>query len=222
MKISNLKTLWSRFLADRSGITGLETAIVLIAFVVVAAVFAFTVLTTGLFTSEKAKETALAGVATTSSSLVIKGSIIAGDPDDNDDVDYLRLKLATATGVEQVLLDPDQLVVTYTDDNNVVLLQNGATELGGATQDPATINDDIDTCVAEPTAVFCMYRDGGNNVLDPGEVWEMAITLDHLAAAGGALKANSKFMVEVLPQDGAALIFERRTPLDITPIMNLD
>ena len=155
-------------------------------------------------------------------SLAINEFIIAGDTNDDDDVDYLRLKLATATGVEQVLLDPDQLVVTYTDDNNVVLLQNGATELGGATQDPATINDDIDTCVAEPTAVFCMYRDGGNNVLDPGEVWEMAITLDHLAAAGGALKANSKFMVEVLPQDGAALIFERRTPLDITPIMNLD
>ena len=39
---------------DQSGITGLETAIGLIAFVVVAAVFAFTVLTTGLFTSEKA------------------------------------------------------------------------------------------------------------------------------------------------------------------------
>ena len=68
---------FSRFCKDRSGITGLETAIVLIAFVVVAAVFAFTVLTTGLFTSEKAKETALAGVATTSSSMTIKGNIIA-------------------------------------------------------------------------------------------------------------------------------------------------
>ena len=71
-----LKKTFSRFYKDRSGITGLETAIVLIAFVVVAAVFAFTVLTTGLFTSEKAKETALAGVATTSSSMTIKGNIM--------------------------------------------------------------------------------------------------------------------------------------------------
>ena len=77
MNVKSLKTLYSRFRKEQSGITGLETAIVLIAFVVVAAVFAFTVLTTGLFTSEKAKETALAGVATTSSSLVIKGAIIA-------------------------------------------------------------------------------------------------------------------------------------------------
>ena len=34
------------------GITGLETAIILIAFVVVASVFAFTVLSTGIFSSE--------------------------------------------------------------------------------------------------------------------------------------------------------------------------
>ena len=58
-------------LLDQRGITGLETAIVLIAFVVVAAVFAFTVLTTGLFTSEKAKETALAGVAASSATLAV-------------------------------------------------------------------------------------------------------------------------------------------------------
>ena len=43
-----------KLVREERGITGLETAIVLIAFVVVAAVFAFTVLTTGLFTSEKA------------------------------------------------------------------------------------------------------------------------------------------------------------------------
>ena len=38
---------------DQRGITDLETAIVLIAFVVVASVFAFAVLSTGLLASEK-------------------------------------------------------------------------------------------------------------------------------------------------------------------------
>ncbi|HIM78888.1 MAG TPA: flagellin, partial [Dehalococcoidia bacterium] len=46
---------------DQRGITGLETAIVLIAFVVVASVFAFAVLSTGLLSSEKSKETVLGG-----------------------------------------------------------------------------------------------------------------------------------------------------------------
>jgi len=40
---------------NQRGITGLETAIILIAFVVVASVFAFTVLSTGIFASERSK-----------------------------------------------------------------------------------------------------------------------------------------------------------------------
>ena len=39
------------------GMTGLETAIILIAFVTVAAVFAYAVLSAGLFSSERSKET---------------------------------------------------------------------------------------------------------------------------------------------------------------------
>lgn len=45
----------------RCGITGLATAVVLIAFVVVAAVFAFTVLSVGIFYPERSKETVYSG-----------------------------------------------------------------------------------------------------------------------------------------------------------------
>ena len=44
-----------RLAGGQRGITGLETAIVLIAFVVVSSVFAFAALSTGLFSSDKAK-----------------------------------------------------------------------------------------------------------------------------------------------------------------------
>jgi flagellin FlaB len=211
MNVRSLKTLCSRFRREQSGITGLETAIVLIAFVVVAAVFAFTVLTTGLFTSEKAKETALAGVATTSSSLVIKGAIIAHG-DGAGAVDYLRVKVATATGVEAVLFNPTDVLLTYTDPNNVVLLA----------ADPIIITDDasITACVAVVAPVWCLRNAGNlNPIIDPGEVMELIITLDHL---GAALGINTQFVVEIIPQDGAVLKFERRTPLDITTVMNLD
>ena len=46
-----------RTMRDQRGVTGLETAIILIAFVVVASVFAFTVLSTGIFSAERGKET---------------------------------------------------------------------------------------------------------------------------------------------------------------------
>ena len=76
--IKRIQKCVRRLVGDQNGITGLETAIVLIAFVVVAAVFAFTVLTTGLFTSEKAKETTMAGVTSANSSLELVGGVIAG------------------------------------------------------------------------------------------------------------------------------------------------
>ena len=60
---------------DSRGITGLETAIVLIAFVVVSSVFAFAALTTGLFSSDKSKETIQAGLGEARGTLEVKGGL---------------------------------------------------------------------------------------------------------------------------------------------------
>jgi flagellin FlaB len=54
---------------SQKGITGLETAIIMIAFVAVASVFAFTVLSTGIFASERSKETVFAGIEEAQSSI---------------------------------------------------------------------------------------------------------------------------------------------------------
>ena len=60
---------------DQRGITGLETAIVLIAFVVVSSVFAFAALSTGLFSSDKSKETISAGLAEARGTLEVRGGL---------------------------------------------------------------------------------------------------------------------------------------------------
>ena len=67
-----------RLAADQRGITGLETAIVLIAFVVVASVFAFTVLSTGLFTSKEAEKASRAAITSAEATMVRVGSVVAG------------------------------------------------------------------------------------------------------------------------------------------------
>ena len=59
------------------GVTGLETAIILIAFVVVASVFAFTVLSTGIFSSQRGKETLYAGLKEAQGSLDAQGAVVA-------------------------------------------------------------------------------------------------------------------------------------------------
>lgn len=79
-KVSSWGRLFSpvRSLAnDQRGVTGLETAIILIAFVVVASVFAFTVLSTGIFSAERGKETIHAGLSQARSSIQMKGSVVA-------------------------------------------------------------------------------------------------------------------------------------------------
>ena len=70
----NAKSMLGRVAKGREGITGLETAIVLIAFVVVSSVFAFAALSTGLFSSDKAKETIQAGLSEARGSLEIRGA----------------------------------------------------------------------------------------------------------------------------------------------------
>jgi flagellin-like protein len=62
---------------SQKGITGLETAIVLIAFVVVASVFAFTILSAGVFSSEANKQTIHAGLKETRTRLSQQGSAFA-------------------------------------------------------------------------------------------------------------------------------------------------
>ena len=67
---------------SQKGITGLETAIILIAFVVVAAVFAYTVLSAGLFATEKSQQAVYSGLSETQSTLEIRGSVVAYKGDD--------------------------------------------------------------------------------------------------------------------------------------------
>ena len=61
---------------DRNeGFTGLEAAIVLIAFVVVAAVFSYVVLGAGFFTTQKSQEAVYTAVDMSSSSMEIIGDV---------------------------------------------------------------------------------------------------------------------------------------------------
>jgi len=70
---------WNRFRSDQKGITGLETAIILIAFVVVASVFAYTILSAGIYSSEKGKEAIHSGLSTAGASIQLSGPVLARD-----------------------------------------------------------------------------------------------------------------------------------------------
>ena len=97
-----LKRFFKRTHASQKGITGLETAIILIAFVVVAAVFAYTVLSAGLFGSQESSEAIYSGLQETQSTLEIKGSVIGFESDAAGTLGHVKFTLANAIGGEAI------------------------------------------------------------------------------------------------------------------------
>ena len=211
-----------RIAIDQAGITGLETAIVLIAFIVVAAVFAFTVLTTGLFTTEKAKQTAQAGVGETQSTLTLKGSVIATATtedcpgDEAICVKTISFKLGQAAGSDPVDLEPSRTLITYSDANNQeigVYASDGDRPYTGAGVMDAL--EDAD----DPVNWGNRWLLGAGETVDSGEIVEFTLNVLDM---GAGIEANREFHIEVIPAQGAVIPVVRITPLELKTAMDLN
>ncbi len=182
---------------NQRGITGLETAIVLIAFVVVSSVFAFAALSTGMFSSDKARETIRAGLAQTRSSMELKGSVI-GTADVVGTAGVLKtidFHVTQSAGGGDVDLTPGTMIVKYTDDVQAKLFSStsGLTVTGVGSAD-------------------------SDNLLERNEVYKISlIGLESLSAGNDdlttALGIDTTFTLEVIPIKGAVLHIERTTPI---------
>jgi flagellin FlaB len=181
---------------DESGITGLETAIILIAFVVVAAVFAFVVLSTGLFSSERSKESVYAGLAKTRGTMELSSGIVARSNAGLTQIDTIEFDLVLAAAGDQVNLDPtatsNRTVISYIDSTTVV------------------------PDVAYTTAVI---TGNTNAMLEQGEL--IRVTVD-IAAAGATVGPNALFTLEIKPPTGSYLVVQRSAPPALLPIIQLN
>ena len=227
------------------GITGLETAIILIAFVVVASVFAFTVLSTGIFSSERSKETVFAGLDEVRSSLEPRGSVIAYKgqfPDGLTDSIYkVVFTVSNAVQGEAVNLTPPYIVGNDGDDPDIV---------SGAQYRMIVSYADNNQFINDlPWTVSFPGFDNGDNLLDAGEKAEITVWLadrvttvanatdsggidimDGSSGDGGesgisststAPGVNDSWTLEVKPERGATLNIERTLPGRLDTIMDL-
>jgi flagellin FlaB len=173
------------------GITGLETAIILIAFVVVAAVFAFVVLSTGLFSSERGKETVYAGLAKTRGTMQLTGGVVAENDDGGTTLSDLTFNVVLAAGGDTVNLDDTDLtnftVISYVDTSVYV--------------------DDVNYTTTEIIG-------DGDLLLEQGEMAEIVIDLE-ADCATCLVAANEKFTLEVKPPSGSYMVIERTAPASI-------
>jgi archaeal flagellin FlaB len=182
---------------NQKGITGLETAIILIAFVTVASVLAYSVLSAGIFSAERGKETVYSGLNQAQSSMQVRGSVYATDNDSDEAINQIQFTLASVLGDEAVDMTDtsageNNVVINYSDDSGLV------------------------TNVDWTQAVLGNER-GGVNMLEPDEA--MLITVDVPGTA--TLEAYDTFTLQIIPTKGAAITLKRTLPASILAINDL-
>jgi len=188
----------SRMLRDEQGITALETAIILIAFVVVAAVFAFTILSAGTYSTEQSREAVYAGLEEVQGSLETRGSVIANGNTVSDTVTSVVFSVANVAGGEPVDFNETNKVV-------VVEYRDSAMRQADATWTGSFIGDN-----------------DGDTLLEEREILELTITIPITAgASGNGLTTNETFVIEVKPPQGSPLYIQRTVPSNIDTIMDL-
>jgi len=95
------------------GIIGIESAIVLIAFVIVAAALAFVVLNMGFATTQKAKTTIISSLNEASSALEVSGKVTAIANVPKAEVNATSIPIKVTTGGSSINLDSSTVAIKY-------------------------------------------------------------------------------------------------------------
>jgi flagellin FlaB len=205
-----------KFLGKEKGITGLETAIILIAFVVVAAVFAYTALSAGLFATQKSQQAVYSGLQEAQSTMELKGSVLANANSTGASgiVGQISFTVSNVLGGDAIDFTPpttggngtaisheNKVVINYIDDAQEV--------------------DDLYWYITK------VGKDDGDNMLEAGEKFQ--INVGDTVGANGDLEdalspdlgINTRFNLNVVTPSGAILTIERTTPPSLDAINNL-
>lgn len=112
-KTSNttLRRLVKQLVQQKRGIIGLEAAIVLIAFVIIAAAFSFMVINQGLFATERGKTVIQEGLKQASTPLTVDGTLFMRTTPEGKTVNVIIIPVK-AFGVKYVAMGTDQTVMT--------------------------------------------------------------------------------------------------------------
>jgi len=225
------------------GVIGVESAIVMIAFVIVAAALAFVVLNMGFTTSQKAKTTIISGLGESSSSMQVAGKVIgvgcsssssetacATTPELNATAIPIRITsggdavdLAVATTAVKYLSNSVEYDDIYSGPITAAEHRSLTDAFDQAVTDGKTgfsgdVNP-IDGTVASQTAaiIYWSVQSNTNSILDQGEHAILAVAFD----SSDRPAALDKIRVELILSTGSSLTVERQVPNISTSIVDL-
>ena len=216
------------------GIIGVESAIVLIAFVIVAAALAFVVLNMGFSTTQKAKTTIISGLNEASSGLEVSGKVTGigcttacgATPVLN----VTSIPLKVASGGDSVNLDPTLTSIKYLSNSveyddiyecvvdaaseyvDITTAYAGAVADADCTSFAAAADNPVDATGPGVTRAITYWsvNINDNTILDQGEHAVLAIAYD--IAPDERPAALDKIRTEVIVATGASLTVERQVP----------
>ena len=204
------------------GIIGVESAIVLIAFVIVAAALAFVVLNMGFSTTQRAKTAIISSLEESSSSLEIAGKITGVGDVDLALLNATAVPLKIASGGSSVNLDVRLTAVKYlTNSIEYDNIYNGTLTVGNylnltqameaSLASPSYLRSNPVNDTANPTTTAIVYwsvNRNNNFILDQGEHAILAIVHGATERPGPLDTVRA----EILVPTGAPLTIERLVP----------
>ncbi|MHA1632563.1 MAG: archaellin/type IV pilin N-terminal domain-containing protein [Candidatus Freyarchaeota archaeon] len=202
-----------RLLFNKKGIVGIEAAIVLIAFVIIAAALSYVVVNMGFFASQKAKDTISRGMEEATSALQLDGSLIAKTNDTCAAVSYIVIPVKLSVGRESVDVSENTTVVTVQISGNnsyyMSNIYNGTVSAGD--YDPANLTQTLENLFGDgtdPVAYFAIENSDGDKLL---ESKEKAFLLIYFGNSTFAWEYDT-VKIEVKGSRGASLTVEREIP----------
>jgi flagellin FlaB len=182
----------SKLVKNEDAFTGLEAAIVLIAFIVVAAVFSYVMLGAGFFATGEAQRVVDTGVAQASSAVELSGPVIVTASSSGGTVANVTFILQLAAGGASVDMTKATFTVSTTDD----LQTYNFTEVNSTWYAKGVAQSDKDSMLDKFETV----------IIDiPGNT----------PRSLPSINVNNRFTVEVKPDIGAALPINRMAPPDL-------
>jgi len=181
--------------------------IILIAFVVVASVFAFVILSAGSSSTEKSEAAIYSGLENVQSSMAVKGALIAEGA--ADALTKISFTVGLAGGGQPVDLDPAnrKVVIAYRDATARINSVEWAAEFIGSNDGDMMLEADELAVIRLTTAKFAT----------PTDATKFSAAPSGWAAPG----PNAEFTLEVKPPTGAVLNITRTTPAKIDAVMEL-
>ena len=193
---------------NKKGIVGVEAAIVLIAFLVIAAALSYVVINMGFYTTQKTKETMQGGLEESLTALQLDGVVTARTNKTSAHILYILIPVKLSAGRGAVDLGTTSVVVSvYLPNATLLNIYKGAVPTDNVTWEALITNLNL----TDDTAKFAIYNGNDNTLLESNEKAFLLIRLNS-AESWGMLREYENIKIEVRAAKGAALTVVRTAP----------